>query len=299
MRGCIAAEHRRGDVAAQPPAARRRDPYGPRPKHTPTTGRPSPGAGGSRVGIRALGLLLAGLALPALGVADAVPEWSYSGATGPEHWGALAPAFETCGSGQMQSPIDIRDAQPVPYTQLMFQYRSQGLEMFNDGHVVHVFSTQGSELRVRGESYALTEIHFHVPGEHRVNGVGAAAEIHFVHRDVGARAVIVAVPVTVGRRRNSTLARIVERLPLMPGEGATYRQVGVNPVFLLPTQRDYFSYTGSLATPPCTEPVRWFVMAHPLELEAEQVGQISRATGVNARAVQPLNGRTPYAVFRR
>lgn len=248
-----------------------------------------------------LGMILVGLCGPmTLDAADTriqsgLPQWSYSGASGPEHWGSLSPAFETCGSGQSQSPIDIRGAQSVPYEPLMFRYRSQPLEAFNDGRGVHVLSPPGSELRVRGESYRLIEVHFHVPGEHQINGRAAEAEIHFVHRDAQGGWLIVAVPVRAGRRVNSTLLRIVERLPALPGERVVYQQVGINPVFLLPTKRDYFSYSGSLETPPCTEPVLWFVLAHPLELDGDQIRGIARVTGVNARPVQPLNGRRVYA----
>ena len=33
--------------------------------------------------------------------------WGYSGDTGPEHWGQLAPEFGECKTGTSQSPIDI------------------------------------------------------------------------------------------------------------------------------------------------------------------------------------------------
>jgi carbonic anhydrase len=90
------------------------------------------------------------------------------------------------------------------------------------------------------------------------------------------------------------LARIVENLPMRPGEHVLMPQVGVNPLFLLPSDRDYFTYTGSLGSPPCTEPVKWFVLAHPLEIDADLIRPIALATGDNARPVQPLNGRTVH-----
>ena len=224
--------------------------------------------------------------------------WSYSGERGPEHWSKLSPAYERCATGQLQSPIDIRSVERVPYTPLVFKYRSQSLEAVNDGYGVHLLAPPGSELRIRGDAYFLTEVHFHVPGEHRVNGQAAAAEIHLIHRDAQGRQAIVAVPVRDGKRNNSTLTRIIDHLPLLPGERVLYRNLGINPVFLLPSERDYYSYTGSLGTPPCSEPVQWYVLAYPLELEAEQIRSLARATGANARPVQPLNGRSVYAALR-
>lgn len=220
--------------------------------------------------------------------------WSYSGERGPEQWGSLAPDYAQCATGRFQSPVDIRSVERIPYIPLVFRYRSQALDLVNDGYGIRLLSEPGSELRLRGETYPLTEVHFHVPGEHRINGVGTAAEIHLIHRDSRGRPVIVAIRVQAGRRVNSILARIVENLPMRPGERVQLRQVGVNPLFLLPSERDYFTYSGSLGSPPCSEPVLWFVLAHPLEIDVDLIRTLARATGSNARPVQPLNGRPVY-----
>ena len=222
-------------------------------------------------------------------------DWSYSGAKGPEHWAELAPGLEVCAQGRLQSPIDIQATDRLPYVPLVFHYRSQVMEALNDGHGVYLLSQPGSELRIRGEIYPLAEIHFHVPGEHRVEGAGAAAEIHLVHWDREGRQIVVVVPVRAGSRVNTTLARIVAHLPLLPGERVYYRQVGINPLFMLPTDRSYFSYSGSLAAPPCSEPVSWILLAQSVELDPDLLGRLARATGHNARPVQPLNGRPVYA----
>ncbi len=229
-----------------------------------------------------------------LSKAGAVIPWSYSGERGPDQWASLAPDYAPCATGRLQSPIDIRSVERIPYTPLVFRYRSQPLALVNDGYGVHLLSEPGSELRVRGDAYPLSEVHFHVPGEHRVNGVGTAAEIHLIHRDALGRPIIVAIRVQAGRRVNSILARIVENLPMLPGERVQLRQVGVNPLFLLPSERDYFTYTGSMGSPPCSEPVLWFVLAHPLEIDVDLIRTLARATGSNARPVQLINGRPVY-----
>jgi carbonic anhydrase len=226
------------------------------------------------------------------GTNEATVPWSYSGERGPENWARLTPEYAQCAAGGRQSPIDIRSVERIPYFPLVFRYRSQALELVNDGYGVHLLAAPGSELRLRGNAYALTEVHFHVPGEHFINGVGSSAELHFIHRDSRGQQVIVAVRVQAGQRFNSILARIVDNLPMLPGEHILLPNVGVNPLFLLPSDRDYFAYTGSLGSPPCTEPVQWFVLAHPLEIDSDLVRTIALATGANARPVQPLNGRT-------
>jgi carbonic anhydrase len=250
-------------------------------------GRALPGA------LFGLSIALVGPSALAQGAANSKTgaPWSYSGERGPEHWASLTSDYAQCGTGQFQSPIDIRSVDRIPYIPLVFRYRSQSLDLVNDGNGVQLLVPPGSELRLRGNVYALTEVDFHVPGEHRVNGVGSSGEIHFIHRDALGRPVIVAVRVQAGFRYNSILGRIIDYLPMVPGERVALPQVGVNPLFLLPSERDYFSYTGSLGSPPCSEPVLWFVLAHPLEIDADLIRTIARATGSNARPVQPLNGR--------
>jgi carbonic anhydrase len=226
------------------------------------------------------------------------PDWAYSGAIGPEHLQTLAGAQDACAAGELQSPIDILETQRVTYTPLSFRYRSQLLEAENTGRSVRVLSPPGSALVVRGQAYDLHEFSFRVPGEHRFQGVATEAEIHLLHRDAQGGYIIVAVPLRVGERENRILDRILDYLPQRPGEKVRHRQVGINPLFLLPADRSYYRYTGSLVTPPCTEPVLWLVFREPLEVSAAQIRRIAQATGMNARPVQALNGRPVFSLFR-
>ncbi len=228
---------------------------------------------------------------------DSGPPWSYSGDSGPEHWGDLDATYETCVKGQSQSPINLSRTQGVAYTPLAFHYRSQLLEAVNHGHGVRIISPPGSALLIRGDAYDLEEFTFHVPGEHGFDGVTAAAEIQLVHRDPQGGYVVVAVPLREGERENPMLSRILEYLPMHSGERVRQRQVGINPIFLLPSDRSYFRYTGSLATPPCTESVLWLVMREPLEVSRWQIQRIAQAVGTNARPLQPLNGRPVFSFY--
>jgi carbonic anhydrase len=232
------------------------------------------------------------------GPAPADTGWTYEGDRGPEHWGALSPAYAACSEGRLQSPIDIRDAQPIPYEPVVFRYRSQPLEVVHDGRMIRLLSPPGSELRLRGQTFALLEVHFHVPGEHRIDGEAGAAEIHFLHRGSQGRLLVVAVRAHAGRRVNSVMARLLDHLPGRAGATSRFSNVGINPLFLLPGDKSYFAYTGSLCAPPCTEPVTWLVMGEPLELETGQVRALAQVAGNNARPIQPLNGRGVLG-FRR
>jgi carbonic anhydrase len=249
----------------------------------------------------AAALLLGGGLGRAVAREPSAPEaWSYAGATGPDHWADLSPAYAACRDGQFQSPIDIRSVQPIPYEPLQLRYRAQGMDAVNDGRGVQILSPAGGKLRAYGEDYRLTELHFHSPGETLINGAAAAAEVHLVHRTDDGRPAVVVVRIEPGPRVNSTLARIVERLPVSRGERVRDRQMGINPMFIFPADKSYYSYVGSLGNPPCSEPVDWFILAQPVELEPELLQRLARAAGAgNVRPPQPLNGRTVYASWRR
>lgn len=259
----------------------------------------SDGSLGAVMGSMALiGALASGPLVAARYAEETGAVWSYSGNTGPEHWADLAPAYATCKSGQAQSPIDITRPRPQSYTPLTFQYRSQLLEMINSGKGVHLISPPGSALLVRGEAFDLEEVRFHVPGEHHFDGVPAEAEIQLMHRDGQGAHVMVAVPMRTGPRENRILSRILDYFPMRPGERVRHRQVGVNPLFLIPAERGYFRYNGSVTTPPCSEPALWYVMNEPLVISPEQLERIASAVGSNQRPLQPLNGRVVHAMGR-
>ena len=60
---------------------------------------------------------------------------------------------------------------------------------------------------------------------------------------------------------------------------------------LLPEDRGYFTYMGSLTEPPCTEGVLWMVMRQPVALSSNQIGIFSRLYPMNARPIQASSGR--------
>jgi carbonic anhydrase len=61
---------------------------------------------------------------------------------------------------------------------------------------------------------------------------------------------------------------------------------------LLPKERAYYRFSGSLTTPPCTEGVRWMVLKEYVTISKEQVKKFVDTMGVkNNRPVQPINAR--------
>ncbi|MEI6028385.1 MAG: carbonic anhydrase family protein [Betaproteobacteria bacterium] len=217
------------------------------------------------------------------------PAWGYSGSLGPQTWASLNPSFSLCGSGQRQSPVDIRDGLPVDLEEVDFQYRPGFFSVTDNGHTVQVQVGKGNAIEVGARRYELMGFHFHLPGEERVDGRSFAMSIHLVHRDPQGRLAVVALVADEGPEHPAVQA-VWNNLPLERGEFVA-ASVEFDPMALLPARRGYYTYMGSLTTPPCTEGVLWIVMQQPIQVSPQQLAIFARLHPMNARPVQPLNGR--------
>jgi len=218
--------------------------------------------------------------------------WSYTGRTGPLFWGRLDPAYRACSEGREQSPVDIRNAHLNPALQpIQFHYIGGPVTVENTGHTIEVKVDPGSYIVANGVRYNLVQFHFHHPSEHAVKGRLTDMVIHLVHRGADGRLAVVAVLLNVDTGYpNATLSTIWEHLPQKPGESERIDDM-VDPGGLLPEDRGYWTYMGSLTTPPCTEGVRWFVFQQPLTISREQLSAFTALYKMNTRPLQDLRGR--------
>ena len=224
--------------------------------------------------------------------AGEMPAWEYSGEHGAEHWGELSPAYAECTKGGEQSPVDLRPSRYSRLPALRLRYRSAPLHLLNDGRALRLSYPPGSQLAIEQSRFELREVTFHTPAEHTVEGRRAAMEIQLLHVDGAGQRVVVAISVVAGTRRNAMLERIADYLPDAARTGEwRYRHVGINPTFLLPSDRRYYRYIGSLTQPPCSEQVSWLVLQQPLEVSAGLIERFHRLTGDSNRPLQPLAGR--------
>jgi carbonic anhydrase len=216
--------------------------------------------------------------------------WSYEGATGPAHWGEIcAPSNLVCVAGTRQSPIDVPAAPNAKLPKLVFDYRPTPLEVENNGHTIEVKVQSESYLRIGRESYRLVQFHFHTPSEHRLKGEAFPMELHFVHRNALGELAVVGVFLREGAS-NPALQRIWDHIP---GEAEVAAAHGekLDPEDLLPQDREYYRYAGSLTTPPCSEGVRWHVLREPVDVSGSQVDEFRAIFPLNARPLQLLNDR--------
>jgi carbonic anhydrase len=80
-------------------------------------------------------------------------------------------------------------------------------------------------------------------------------------------------------------------LPQTKDKESVVETVKINAVELLPQDKGYYMFPGSLTTPPCTENVTWYVLKTPTQISADAIARFARVYPMNARPVQPLNGR--------
>lgn len=212
--------------------------------------------------------------------------WSYSGAEGPSHWGGI------CHTGKAQSPIEIRtqeaDAKKLP--PLVIDYRPGTLHIIDNGHTIQVNVDKGSSISVGGHRFDLVQFHFHKPSEEMIDGRHFAMVVHLVHRDAKGNLAVIAVPLRVGTA-NPVIDTLWRYLPHEKEREKSLHAVSISPGQLLPASRAYFTYMGSLTTPPCTEGVRWFVLKTAGTVSLNQITTFSKLYRANARPVQPLNKR--------
>jgi carbonic anhydrase len=231
-------------------------------------------------------------ATSALGAAAAhtgSAHWAYQGDGGPQAWSQLRPEFSACGSGQRQSPIDIRGGLAVELEPVRFDYQPSRFAVIDNGHTVQVNLQSGNAIEVSGKRFELVQFHFHRPSEERIDGKQFEMSLHLVHKDEQGRLAVVALLFDKGARQ-PVLQKVWNNLPLEKNQEAAAR-APLELLDLLPEDRRYFTYMGSLTTPPCSEGVQWIVMRQPVTAAPEQIELFSRIYPMNARPVQSASGR--------
>ena len=218
--------------------------------------------------------------------------WSYSGPNGPAKWGKLGKENAICGTGQLQSPIDIPDAKvrkgDIP--PLLFNYKAVPISIIDTGNTIEVNYPPGSFVTVDGKRFELVSIDFHKPSESKVNGKGHDMSMHLVHKGEDGKQAIIVVFLDQGNE-NEIIKTLWKNLPVTKGKEVVVDGTPINALGLLPKNKDYYRFQGSLSKPPCTENVTWIVLKTPATLSGESIARFGRLYTGNVRPIQALNDR--------
>ncbi|KAI4633154.1 hypothetical protein J4E80_000517 [Alternaria sp. BMP 0032] len=229
-------------------------------------------------------------------------DWAYEASF---NWGKINPDYELCQTGTQQSPIALSLGNGLALNHVpTFKYNgSIAGNFYNWGYgpaftVAHdekaaeedIDWTSHPSFTYDNETVYLKGWHIHAPADHSVGGDRSKAELHLVHVDAeGHEAAVMAIRLDPGNS-NSTF---FEQLPSMIG----YTEMGVEE----PTTMDFapllesvlyfnefWTYQGSLTSPPCTEGIRWFVARQILFTGVDQMRAILGASTYSARAEQEV-----------
>ena len=222
--------------------------------------------------------------------------WSYTGETSPEHWAEIEKNSDC--NGENQSPINIIVDHTIATNnsdELNIFYSPETIlnKVDNNGHSIQFDFNQGDSIQYKKDFYHLKQIHFHEPAEHLVNGIRYPIEIHFVHQSDKGNLTVLGIFGEEGE--TSDLFQFFKTfLPIKNGESKEINYP-VDLSSLYPKSKDYYSYSGSLTTPPCSENVNWVLFKDQLILSYNQVLKLKSNMPINNyRKEQPLNARKVY-----
>ncbi|KAM9408616.1 carbonic anhydrase 7 [Pholidichthys leucotaenia] len=252
-------------------------------------------------------------------------EWGYGKEDGPLAWCKNYPVAE----GDRQSPIDIPKEAPCDRSlgPITLDYDGcTSINISNNGHSVVVeFDDSDDRSVICGgpldNPYRLKQFHFHWGGkgcdgsEHTVEGNGYASELHLVHwnavkyKSFGEASTapdglaVLGIFLETGDEHR-WLHIITDVLYMVKFKGSLTHFKGFNPKCLLPSSLHYWTYLGSLTTPPLHESVIWIVLKEPITVSEKQLGKFRMLLFTreeenermrmenNFRPPQPLKGRT-------
>lgn len=216
--------------------------------------------------------------------------WSYDGQEDPAHWGKLSPDFSLCETGKNQSPINIKGALETHHAQLQLAFQPGKQQIVNNGHTVQVNVSGGNTLVLDSSTFTLQQFHFHAPSENEIDGKQFPLEAHFVYKGKDGELAVLALMFQQGKA-NAQLAKAWQQIPTTVNQTAVL-SAPLDIQALLPKQFNFYRFSGSLTTPPCSEGVSWMVLGKPVSASAEQIAQFKNAVRhANNRPIQPLNGR--------
>jgi len=222
--------------------------------------------------------------------------WSYKDI---ENWGNVKCTVpNSCASGLLQCPINI-NSKKVDTTgtlkRLTFEKYNPGLVyLTNNGHNIDGNLTEGS-IGMDGSKYQVSGFHFHTSSETHIENKTLALTLHIIHSlNVGnagnVKVIILSLLFKIGETM-PLLSPIFGALPLIQNVSDTtsVQFGGFQQIFdkLTANYEDsYYSYDGSLTSPPCSEPVKWIVFDKDFEISQNDHDMIFKVLGDDVRPIQ-------------
>ncbi|RLU21836.1 hypothetical protein DMN91_006212 [Ooceraea biroi] len=247
---------------------------------------------------------------------------------GPSHWGD---SYNTC-IGKHQSPINIEEHNvkniSLPSLKLVGIDNPCSSFVTNNGHTVMLKTNESKAATLYGgplgnNIYVFEQLHFHwgendrEGSEDLINNHSFPMEMHAVFYKEDYKSMdealkhhdgltVLAYLYEVNPKPNPVYESIIEVLPDVEavGKEKTLKEPLLLERLLVPditTMQNYFTYNGSLTTPPCLEIVTWIDFKTHQQLSHEQLAAFrdlrtpeGNKLTHNFRPVQPLEDRIVF-----
>ncbi|XP_060056947.1 carbonic anhydrase 6 isoform X2 [Erinaceus europaeus] len=200
--------------------------------------------------------------------------------------------------------------------------------MINNGHTVQISLYHTMHMIVPdGTRYIAQQMHFHwgdasseISGsEHTIDGTRYVAEAHLVHYNSkyhsfeeaqnapDGLAVLAFFLKIQEYSENLYYSSFISHLNSIKYPGQSTVIEGLNIMDMMPhNPQHYYTYTGSLTTPPCTQDISWFLLADAVLISITQARNLestlqdhsNKTLQNNYRTTQPLHNRVVESNFK-
>ncbi|CCT61169.1 hypothetical protein IAQ61_005012 [Plenodomus lingam] len=223
-------------------------------------------------------------------------DWTYEASY---DWGKVNKDYRMCQIGTHQSPIPLAMGNGLAQSHVpRFDYNgSVKGTFFNTGYgpgfTVHHEDndwTRHPSITYDNETVYLKGLHVHTPADHTVGGHRSKAEIHFVHVDAeGNEAAVLAIRIDPGQANNQFFQQLPPMIELdKVGEEESCELNLTLALDAVLHFNEFWTYEGSLTSPPCTEGIRWFVARQIMFTSVKEMQDILGASSYSARSEQAV-----------
>ena len=208
---------------------------------------------------------------------------------------------DMCKSGTNQSPIqlDTKKAKTCNNKcKLLFYYRSSRCNLVRSGKYFYIEYDKGSHVVYNNEVYELEKISFTSPTSHKIDNSSGVIEAHLYHRSpTSGETLIIAILYEVNEASSKSKVFFDNFINFIPN---TDKSITINmnsdwdAFYMIPVQKSFFTYTGSLVNYPCSENVTWIVFSNFANISDMTYRKITGIVGTNARQIHPSEKRDVF-----
>lgn len=208
---------------------------------------------------------------------------------------------DMCKSGTNQSPIHLETKTAKSCNnkcKLLFYYRSSRCNLVRSGSYFYIDYDKGSHVVYNGEVFELEKISFTSPTSHKIDKTSGIMEAHLYHKSpTSGETLIIAILYEVNEASSKSkifFDNFINFIPKTDSSITINMNSDWDAFYMIPVQKSFFTYNGSLVNHPCTENVRWIVFSNFANVSDMTYRKITGITGVNARQIRDLNKRDVF-----